>query len=187
MHELQVTPLLANKVPKPRRSRYKLKRASQSFDDYMESDHNYNRDKRRSFHRQRSNPNILDIIPPPPPLYAPPSLPSEPPPPPYSRSANSRSSRIAAFKLRSSSHIIDSESEYFAQVCYSLFARFSVAIKQGKVFSPFAHILHMAGLQTNSLFLQFIIIYITFSVHLLTRLTGGTKYHKKAFKQSLSL
>ena len=123
MHELQVTPLLMHKGSKSRHHK-RLKRASQSFDESGE-DFSSRHLKHRAY-RQRSNPNILDLIPPPPPLYAPPSLPQEslytPPHLPDLNPSSSSSSRFSKGHragLRSK-HIMerkDSESsDYFTQV-----------------------------------------------------------------------
>lgn len=115
MHELQVTPLLMHKGSKSRHN-MRLKRGSQSFDEGGEDHHTRVTRQRpsRAYKRQRSNPNILDLIPPPPPLYAPPSLPYEP------RSGSSKPQRTAAFKLQH--HIKDRRdsdtSEYFTQVTF---------------------------------------------------------------------
>ena len=116
MHELQVTPLLMHKSAKSRQSQRRLKRGSQSFDECGEDYHgrisNHHKPL-RAYKRQRSNPNILDLIPPPPPLYAPPS----PPSPDYPGSS-SKPQRTAAFKIQH--HINDRRdsdtSEYFTQV-----------------------------------------------------------------------
>ena len=120
MHELQVTPLLMHKGSKSRRNQ-RLKRGSQSFDECAEDYSSRQYKPTRAYHRQRSNPNILDLIPPPPPLYAPPSLPNDPN---YNdmnpcSSKRSKSHRASAFKhiSESFSERRDSDtSEYFTQV-----------------------------------------------------------------------
>ena len=115
MHELQVTPLLMHKGSKSRHQK-RLKRASQSFDECGEEMSGQSRQhKHRAYYRQRSNPNILDLIPPPPPLYAPPTL----HPPQHNPSSSKRSSKPQRSSLRSK-HIMerrDSESsDYLTQV-----------------------------------------------------------------------
>ena len=97
MHELQVTPLLLHRntaSSSQQRRQRRLQRASQSF-DCGESSEEYSNARlfRPAVARQRSNPNILDLIPPPP-VYAPPSLPPGPahhhPPPYHHQPAHSR-------------------------------------------------------------------------------------------------
>ena len=121
MHELQVTPLLMHKGSKSRHHQ-RLKRGSQSFDecgeDYRGRVSTSHHKPARAYKRQRSNPNILDLIPPPPPLYAPPSLPT-PDYPPYDleRPGSSKPHRSAAFKIKHIKDRRDSDtSEYFTQV-----------------------------------------------------------------------
>ena len=121
MHELQVTPLLMHKGSKSRHHQ-RLKRGSQSFDecgeDYRGRVTSHHKPS-RAYKRQRSNPNILDLIPPPPPLCAPPSLPT-PDYPPYDldqRPGSSKPHRTAAFKIQHIKDRRDSDtSEYFTQV-----------------------------------------------------------------------
>ena len=127
MHELQVTPLLMHKGSSSsgksrQRSHQRLKRGSQSFDDCggeeFSSRHQYK--PTRAYRRQRSNPNILDLIPPPPPLYAPSSD------TPYydgdialeiPKKSSSKSHRSSAFKSKHINERRDSDtSEYFTQV-----------------------------------------------------------------------
>ena len=128
MHELQVTPLLMHKgstvTSKSRqRSHQRLKRGSQSFDDCGGEEYSSRQYKpTRAYHRQRSNPNILDLIPPPPPLYAPSSD------SPYfheadnlalglAKKSSSKSQRSSAFKPKHINDRRDSDtSEYFTQV-----------------------------------------------------------------------
>ena len=118
MHELQVTPLLMHKGSKSRHQK-RLKRASQSFDECAEefSSHvGLPRHHKHRAYRQRSNPNILDLIPPPPPLYAPPSLQPRHEADPCSSKRSSQPHRPG---LRSH-HIMErrdsDSSDYFTQV-----------------------------------------------------------------------
>ena len=111
MHELQVTPLM-HKGSKSRHHQ-RLKRGSQSFEECGEDYTGRARQHKpaHAYKRQRSNPNILDLIPPPPPLYAPPSLPSDP-----LCDLRSKSHRTA-FKIQHIKDRRDSDtSEYFTQV-----------------------------------------------------------------------
>ena len=122
MHELQVTPLLMHKGSKSRHHQ-RLKRGSQSFDEcgaedyHTRSSHGHHK---RVYKRQRSNPNILDLIPPPPPLYAPPLPPSPDYPQAYDDQrpgSSSKPQRTAAFKIHHIKDRRDSDtSEYFTQV-----------------------------------------------------------------------
>ena len=93
------------------RRHQRLKRGSQSFDECGNEDYSSRQYKpTRAYHRQRSNPNILDLIPPPPPLYAPPSLPPNDSPVnnhhPYdvnqrsSKRSSNKPYRSSAFKVK---------------------------------------------------------------------------------------
>ena len=124
MHELQVTPLLMHKGSKSRHHQHRLKRGSQSFDECGAEDYHTRSSRHhkpsRVYKRQRSNPNILDLIPPPPPLYAPPLPPSPDYPQAYDDQrpgSSSKPQRTAAFKIHHIKDRRDSDtSEYFTQV-----------------------------------------------------------------------